>query len=276
MRLREANEVEYEYISKVLKDDNVNVEEVIIHTVIEQNNTVKYAIEARHEGRVTLFTGTKDKIDNISLERNYLSKEESCNLIKKMVNDCKILDKYKDNFSGFLIQNKDYTFHVDNGSLASFPSRKDASYLFYKENKLARKFNSILDIELYTGSNYNTTDYMYADKLRIAHDSTLYSYNYTDQVDIEYFKNKNDYFAISTICGMQKDSFEYLCDIYNSLNQIRKLEYKIKTSDNVNSLSDKGNNSHYRKNIKMYMKIDLEECILQEIEKEYADYIKVS
>lgn len=272
MRLREANEVEYEYISKVLKDDNVNVEDVIIHTVIEQNDCVKYAIEVHHEERVTLFTGTKEKIDNIYLERNFLSKEESYKFIKKMANDCKILDKYNGYFKGFLIEGNGYTFIVASGLLASYVTRKNALYNYYAKSTA---FNSIIKMELYTGRNHNKNDYMYADKVRIAHDSVTYNYMHKQDVDIEYFRNSNDYFAISTICGIQKDSFEYLCEIYNSLDEVRNLEYKIKTSDNVNSLSDKGNNSHYRKNIKMYMNIDLEEVILQEIEKEYADYIKV-
>lgn len=272
MRIREANEIEYEYISKVLIDDNINVENVIIHAVIEQNDSVKYAIEVHHEERVTLFTGTKEKIDNIFLERNYLSKQESFNFIKKMANDCKILDKYKDNFDGFLIQNKSYTFIVAPRIISSFVTREHAPYNYYEK---ASRLNSIIKIELNTGNNHNKSDYMYVDKLRIAHDSSAYNYMHKQDVDIEYFRNSNDYFAISTICGIQKDSFEYLCSIYNEFDKIRNLEYKINTSDNVNSLNDKGNKSHYRKMVKMYMNIDLEEAILLEIELKYADYIKV-
>lgn len=269
MRIREANEIEYAYIFSVLQC-NINVEEVIIHSVIEKNNDVKYAIEVRHEERVTLFTASKSNIDNKNLQRNYFSKEEVYCLIKKLTNDCKIIDKYRKNYTGFVIEIDDFAFIISPYAIHACLAKRGKDYAYYIGAKSFLAFNSMIDLQIDTGDNHGNIDRIYADGMRLSHDSTLYSHGTAQNLDLEYFKNP-DYFALSTICDITKDSYEYLCKIYSELDTIKHLEYKIKTGENMGN----DETSYYRRIIKKYMKFDLEEAILTEIEKKYADYIKV-
>lgn len=271
MRIREANEIEYEYIFEVTKVGNYNIDNVIIHSVIERADSVKYAIEVHHEDRVSLFTGTKSEIDNKILPRNYFKKEDVFNVLKKFINDVKVLKKYYSNFDGLVIEQENAAFVVKPTCIYVCAAKPGKDYSYYVNAKSYLTFNSIVEIEINTGSNYSNIDRIYADSMRLAHDSTSYSHGNGQDLDIEYFKN-SDYFAVSTICDIQQDSFEYLSKIYNELETIKNLEYKFKTGENIAD----DDRSYYRKFIKMYMQFDLEEAILTEIEKKYADYIKVS
>ena len=275
--VREPSLIELEYITKVLTDDNVNVEKVIVHSVTERKNCTEYSVEVHHDEQCTIFNGTKEKIDEIILRQKEYTAEEINEIIKKAANDCALMYKYSTNIIPFIVDCGIFTFVVRNQSVSLMKTSAGADKDYYLKTRPSLLFSGFFEIAIKSSSNYNKLDRIYDKSIRLTHDSTEFNYSSGNKnnIDIEYFHepNKGDYFSFSTISSLDKESYENLCSLYEVLESIKYTEYKIKFEDDNRMQST--NKSNFRKSIKEYLKLDLEKEILDEIEREYADYIKV-
>jgi len=273
--VREASDIEKDYITNSLSDVNINVEKVIIHSVTESPTGTEYSVEVHHDEQCTIFVGDKNKINGMMLKQNAHTPEEIHQIITKAALDCELLHKYSLNIVPFIVTCGELTFSVRNNILSLMKTVNNQNKDYYLKTTQSLLFTGMFVVEINSGSNHVKLDRIYDKSIRLTHDSTQFSYSGSNSknIDINYFENPDDYFALSTVNPISKESFLQLCDLYKVLNSIKYTEYKIKFSDdNRSKLSNK---SLFRKSFKEYMKFDLEKQILDEIEREYADYIKV-
>lgn len=275
--VREPSLIELEYITKVLTNDNINVEKVIVHSVTERKDCTEYSVEVHHDEQCTIFNGTKQKIDEIILRQKAHTVEEINEIIKKAANDCAVMYKYSTNIIPFVVYFGDFTFVVRQNLLSVYKGNSTNNNKdYYLKNRPSLLFQGFIEIGIKSGSNHSKLDRIYDKSIRLTHDGTEFNYSSDrNNIDLDYFRepNKGDYFSFSTISSLDKESYENLCSLYDILDGIKYTEYKIKFDDD-NRLNST-NKSNFRKSIKEYMKFDLEKEILDEIEREYADYIKV-
>lgn len=275
--IRKASLIEIEYITKVLTDNNVNVEKVLVHSVTEHKDCTEYSIEVHHDDQCTTFNADKNKINKIHLEEKLLDSQEVNELIMKAVKDSILLHKYHSNIVPFIVNFGELTFVVRNSILSSVKSIENSDKEHYLKIRPSMLFGGIFAVSINSGSNFNKTDRLYYKSIRFTHDSVRFSYtgNNNDDIDLAYFKkcSIDDYFALSMINSISKELYSSMCELYKILDSIKYTQYKIAFDDD-NKFGSK-NKSLYLKSIKEYLKFDLEKHILDEIEREYADYIKI-
>ncbi len=274
--VREVSEIELNYITKVLTDDNVNVEKVIVHSVTESPTGTKYSVEVHHDEQCTIFNANKQEIDDMFLPQKELTSEEIYQIINKAVNVCKVLYKYRENIVPFIVECGIFTFVIQR-TLLTVCKTKPTQDKDYYLNKRPSLLFSPFEVQILGSQNYSKIDRIFNNGIRLTHDATQFNCGASsyDNIDIDYFHepNKGDYFSFSTVNDLSKESYEEMCNLYEVLNSIKYTEYKIKIEDDNRMKSS--NVSHFRKSCKEFLKFDLEKHILDEIEREYADYIKV-
>lgn len=274
--VREVSEIELNYITKVLTDDNVNVEKVIVHSVTERPSGAEYSVEVHHDEQCTIFNGDKQKIDDMILRQKAHTAEEIHEIIKKAANVCELLYKYRENMIPFIVECGIFTFAVRRRLLSVYKTNPERDKDYYLKSRPSLLFAGFFEVGILS-DNYSKIDRIFDKSIRLTHDATEFSYggSNSNNIDIDYFHepNKGDYFSFSTVSALSKESYEQLCDLYEVLDSVKYTEYKIKFEDDNRMGAHKVSN--FRKSIKEFLKFDLEKHILDEIEREYADYIKV-